>query len=288
MIMSSKFSYDYKKVRQGFDRSSVTYDEAAVLQREIADRLFQRLEYIQKTPESFLDLGAGTGYVTKKILETYKKALLTSIDLSPRMCLITRKQGGWLRKPQVVCGNAQALPFKDRAFDCVVSSLMLQWCDDLSATFLGINRVLKNEGLFAFSTFGPDTLKELRMAWLDVDDHAHIHTFIDMHDVADELLTAGFEMPVVDMEMITLTYSSVPLLLKDLKMIGANNALTTRPKGLTGRQTIRKLEKAYDKYRTEDGLYPLSYEVIYGHGWGKASLEDKLGVGKVVEIKNIR
>lgn len=285
--MSKPFSYDYKKVRHNFDRSSTTYDEAAVLQREIADRLLQRLEYIQKSPEMILDLGSGTGYVTKYLLDNYKQATLTAIDLSPKMCDVTKQQGGWFRKPQVVCANAQELPFADNAFDCVISSLMLQWCDDLEQTFTGINRVLKSEGLFSFSTFGPDTLKELNLAWQAVDDHAHTHPFIDMHDVADTLLTAGFEQPVVDMEMITLTYSSVHLLLKDLKMIGANNALTHRAKGLTGRQTIRKLEEAYEKFRTDDGLYPLSYEVIYGHCWGKPSLEDKLGLGKVVEIKSV-
>lgn len=285
--MSKSFSYDYKKIRHSFDRSSDTYDEAAVLQREVADRLLQRLEYIQQRPEMILDLGSGTGYVTRHLLDKYKQASLTAIDLSPNMCRLTKQHGGWFRKPHVACANAQALPFKDNAFDCVISSLMLQWCDDLPQTFTGINRVLKSDGLFSFSTFGPDTLKELNLAWKEVDDQAHTHPFIDMHDVADSLLTAGFDQPVVDMEMITLTYSSVQSLLKDLKMIGANNALTSRHKGLTGRQAIRKLEKAYEMFRTDDGSYPLSYEVIYGHCWGKASLEVKLGVGKVVEIKSV-
>ena len=144
---------------------------------------------------------------------------------------------------------------------------MMQWCDDLNQLFCEIHRVLKNDGLFLFSTFGPDTLKELKKSWSVVDDQTHVNTFTDMHDIGDQLLTNGFLSPVMEMEKITLTYQTVTDLLRDLKAIGAQS-VGQRSKSLTGKDKFQLMVKMYESYRA-DGKLPATYEVIYGHAWNK-------------------
>ncbi len=284
---SEQFHLDAKKRRQGFERAADTYDAAAVLQREVGDRLLQRLEYIKQTPSSVLDLGAGTGYISKDLLQRYPKSKLVAVDIAQSMLKKTQQHRHWLRKPAVVCASAEALPFTDDAFDMVISNLMFQWCEDLPRVFMGVNRILKGNSLFTFTTFGPDTMRELRESWSQVDDYEHTSTFQDMHDVGDALMKSGFQQPVVDTEVITLTYQSLSDLMKDLKHIGATNASTNRNRGLTGRQKFKALEKAYQTFRTEEGLYPLTYEVVYGHGWAQAAVE-VMGGARIIPITEIK
>jgi malonyl-CoA O-methyltransferase len=146
---------------------------------------------------------------------------------------------------------------------------MLQWCGDLDAAFREVRRVLRPDGLFAFTTFGPDTLRELRAAWAAVDGYSHVNTFIDMHDIGDALVRAGLTEPVLDVERVTLTYPDVLSLMRDLKVIGAHNVTAGRPRGLVGRGALRRVEAAYEPAR-RSGLIPATYEVVYGAAWGTA------------------
>ncbi len=263
---------DMKKRRRGFERAANSYDKAAVLQREIGGRLESRLDYVKLEPNTVLDLGCGTGYISEKLMQRYTKAHIFATDIALNMLYKTAEKGGWFRKPHILCSEAECLPFADDSFDLVMSNLMLQWCDDLPHVFMGVNRILKPDSLFSFTSFGPDTLRELRESWQCVDNHPHTNPFADMHDVGDALMQAGFQQPVLDMEMITVHYSSLRALMMDLKNIGASNATLARQRGLTGKQTLQRLEKAYQPFRLSDGSYPLSYEVVYGHGWSSAGI----------------
>lgn len=265
--MPIDFSLDTRAARQAFDAAAESYDAAAVLQREVADRLVTRLEYIRLDPGRILDLGAGTGYATEKLMQRYRRAEVWAADFSPGMLQKAGAKGRWLRRPRVVCADAVALPFADASFDLVVSNLMLQWCLPLPKYLSEIRRIAAPDGLLMFSSFGPDTLKELRQAWRTVDDSVHVHDFLDMHDVGDALLAAGFAGPVMDMETVTLTYEDVLSLMRDLKAIGAVNASLQREKGLTGRARYRRMCAAYEAFRGAEGRLPATYEVIYGHGW---------------------
>ncbi|MGV6808440.1 MAG: malonyl-ACP O-methyltransferase BioC [bacterium] len=258
---------DKAQLRRHFDRAAKHYDAAAVLQREVGQRLYERLDYINIQPERVLDLGCGTGFLTQKLLKQYPKAQLIALDIAVNMLKITQKQGSWFRKPKVICADAEQLPLNDASVDVIVSNLMLQWCNELPNSFAEMRRVLKPNGMVLFSSFGTDTLKELRESWQQVDQYAHSSTFADMHDVGDALMQAGFAQPVMDMDMITMTYPSVRELMQDLKQIGANNAHQQQRKSLTGRQRLLAFEQAYQAYQQADGLYPASYEVIYGHAW---------------------
>ena len=172
------------------------------------------------------------------------------------------------RHPLLACADAERLPLAAGSLDLVFSNLALQWCRP-EAVFSEAARVLRPGGLLIFSTFGPDTLKELRGAFAAADGHAHVNTFIDMHDLGDALVHAGFADPVMDMEMITLEYACVEAVARDLKAIGARNSLPGRPRGLSGRGRWRQVIAAYEKDR-RNGVLPASYEVVYGHAWKTA------------------
>ncbi|HPY39384.1 MAG TPA: malonyl-ACP O-methyltransferase BioC [Thiolinea sp.] len=251
------------KTRSGFDRAAKTYDEAALLQREIGERLVERLDYVRLNPQLVLDLGCGTGKISQALLSRYPQAAVMGVDLALAMVETTKQRTGIAG----VCADVQRLPFQDECAELLISNLMLQWCNDLLAVFQECARVLRPEGLFTFTTFGPDTLYELRHSWGQVDGYTHASRFVDMHDVGDALLAAGFRDPVMDREVITVTYPAVKGLLQDLKAIGANNATLGRNRGLTGKQRLQAFYQAYEAYKLEDGLYPATYEVIYGHAW---------------------
>jgi malonyl-CoA O-methyltransferase len=253
-------------IQRAFDAAAQSYDEHAVLQHEVADRLLSRLSYLKVEPRVILDIGAGTGQPTGKLMKHFPAAYMLALDLSPRMLQKTRKQGRLFRRPAVICGHSQQLPLADSSVDMVFSSLALQWCDQPELAFAEIRRVLKPDGVLLFSTFGPDTLKELRSSWAAVDSGQHVHTFMDMHDLGDFMVQAGMQEPVMEREEITLTYRHVRDVMRDLKYIGASNALHGRSRGLLGRRKFGQLETAYEALR-QDGRLPASYEVVYGTAW---------------------
>jgi malonyl-CoA O-methyltransferase len=182
------------------------------------------------------------------------------------MCQQARRIKPWLSKLRFVCGDIESLPFADASADMIFSNLCLQWARDLDQTFAEFRRVLKADGVLMFTTFGPDTLKELRHSWAQVDDRIHVNSFIDMHDIGDALLRAGLSEPVMDVEQFTLTYPDVRGLMRDLKQVGAHNVTQGRRRSLTGKSRLSAMQQAYEGFRQGDVL-PASYEVVYGHAW---------------------
>lgn len=255
-----------QKIRRAFDRAAESYDDAAVLQKEVCIRLLEKLEYIRLSPQMILDAGVGTGEAVTPLLKRYKKSRLIALDLSERMLAKASTHRGLLRKPELVCADIEKLPFGDNNFELIFSSLTLQWCNDMHATFRDLLRVLKPGGLLLFTTFGPDTLKELRACWQQIDDAVHVNQFADMHDIGDGLLQAGFADPVMEAETITVNYGSVDKLMSDLRAIGANVTAKGGRPGLTAPSVLNRLRQAYEAYRVNE-LLPASYEVVYGHAW---------------------
>lgn len=261
-----RFAIDKAQARQSFDRAADTYDEVAELQFEIGDRMLERMDFIRLQPKRILDLGAGTGRFTAALMQRYRKAEVIALDIAPAMLAHVQQRGGWLRQPRCVCADAEALPFADDSFDFIFSNLMLQWSTDLEATLSGLRRVLAPGGLLMFTSFGPDTLMELRASWADANGYTHVNQFPDLHDVGDLLLQTKWADPVMDSERITVTYQELSRLMQDLKRLGAHNVTAGRPRGLTGRHTWQRMADAYERFR-EDGVLPASYEVVYGHAW---------------------
>ena len=258
--------FDQQRVRQAFDKAVDSYDEAALLQKEVCKRLLEKLDVVRLSPEWILDAGTGTGEAVKPLQKKYKKAELVLFDLSEAMLQKSVKQGALFRKPHQVCGNIESLPFADQTFDLLFSSLAMQWCNDLGAALVEFKRVLKPGALLQFATFGPDTLKELRASWKKVDEAVHVNSFIDMHDIGDALLQAGFAEPVMESEMIIVHYRDVDTLMQDLRDIGANVTANGHRRGLLTRNMLMQMREAYETYRQGDVL-PATYEIVYGHAW---------------------
>jgi malonyl-CoA O-methyltransferase len=265
---------DKRATRTSFSRAASDYDRSAVLQREVGDRMAERLDYVRIEPSRLLDAGSGTGHGTLALAARYAKAQRIALDIAPAMLrtALAKEPGRWRSalggraRTLPVCGDLERLPLASGSIDMVWSNLALQWVNDLPAALGEFSRVTRPGGLVMFSTFGPDTLKELRMAFAQVDGYSHVSRFTDMHDIGDMLLAAGFVTPVVDMERITLTYPSLPELMRDLKAIGAHNATAGRRQGMMGRHAFDRVVAAYERFRS-DGHLPATYEVVYGHAW---------------------
>jgi malonyl-CoA O-methyltransferase len=261
------FVLDRRAVRAAFDRASATYDAAAVLQTRVRAELLSRLDLIRIAPDVVVDLGCGTGQGTRALKERYRSAMVIGLDPALGMLRETRRRSGWLRPLQRVCGDVFQLPFRDGVVDLMFSNLMLQWCDDLDAALAEMRRVLAPDGFLAFSTFGPDTLRELRAAWAAADGGTHVSGFRDMHDIGAALGRAGLSEPVLDTERLTMVYPDVAAITRDLKVIGAHNATAARARGLTGKGRWRAMTDAYERQR-QAGQLPATYEVVYGAAWG--------------------
>lgn len=257
---------DRDAIRRSFSAAADSYDAFAFLQREVGTRMLERLDYILAEPEVIVDLGAGTGEHTAALAKRYPRARTYGLDLAEPMLKKMRKRASWRRPIRPVCADIQSLPFADNSIDLIFSSLAMQWCESLDETFKEFRRVLRPGGFVLFSTFGPDTLNELRQSWADVDECEHVHNFIDMHIVGDAMMQAGLAEPVMDIENLTLTYKNVFDLMRELKGIGAHNVAHARQRGLTGRKRLQAVEQAYERFR-RDGVVPASYEVVYGHAW---------------------
>jgi malonyl-CoA O-methyltransferase len=277
---------DRRQVIRRFTRAASSYDRGDFLAREIDRRMQERLDYVNLKPGRIIDLGCSRGGSFAGLGMRYPEAELLGLDLVPAMLgtEVARPTGWqrWLglgkRNGQLrLAADATQLPLAAKSAGLVWSNLMLHWLDDPLPALAEAHRVLETGGLLMFSTLGPDTLRELRAAF--ADGYAHTQRFIDMHDLGDMLVGCGFADPVMDMEVITLTYDDLDSLFAELRAAGSSCAMKVRRHGLTGRQGWLAARAAYEAIR-RDGKLPATFEVIYGHAWKGAP--DKLPDGRAI------
>lgn len=275
--------FDHRQVRRAFSRAAHHYDDAAALQREVGARLLESLDYFDeraqreaqggtpRPPQVVLDVGCGPGHATAEMQKRWPGAQVIALDLAlPMLQESKRNAGGWRpfkQRPHAVCADARALPLADGSVDVLFSNLCLQWVEDLPAVFAGFRRVLKPKGLIVLSTFGPDTLWELRDAFTHADSAPHVSPFASIAQFGDALIAAGFKDPVLDRDEFRLQHDSLADLMRELRTLGATNALSTRRRSLTGRERFARAAAAYEPMR-RDGRLPATWEVITAHAWG--------------------
>ena len=264
--MSERFDLDARQVRRAFARAASIYEQHDALQREVGARLREQLGLLDASPRRILDLGAGTGLGAAALARHYPGAHVVALDLALPMLRAARRHAGLRgRRYARVAGDALQLPFADGVFDLLYSNLCIQWLADPRPLFFELLRVLRPGGLLLLSSFGPDTLRELRAAWAAADGiHPHVSRFLDMHDLGDAALAAGLRDPVLGCEHLTLTYADVGSLLRELKGLGATNADAGRARGLTGKSRLERMQAAYP--RQADGRIASSWEIVYLHG----------------------
>jgi len=257
-------------VKQDFARAATTYAAAAVLARETGRRMAGRLDLVSIAPRRIADIGCAGGEGIRALQARYPAALPLAIDFALPMLQGVRAGTPLLqrlrrRNPQLVNADVRALPLAAGSLSLVWSNLLLHWLDDPLPALREFQRSLEVGGLLMFAMLGPDTLKELRAACGEAGIPAEgvpLRRFHDMHDVGDMLLAAGFADPVMDMEMITLTYAGARGLLRDQRHLGVRNALL----GELPWRDWRRVLRAYEAMR-RDGRLSASFEIVYGHAW---------------------
>ena len=258
---------DKRSVRHFFERAAKSYDNAAIFQKEVSNRLLDRLCYMRHRPETVADLGCGTGKTVRGLQKAYPRARVYAVDIAREMLLQAGSNYRWMSKKRRVVADMERLPFAENSFDLVFSSLALPWCNDLNLALGEFARVARPGALILFTSLGPATLGELSESWRALDDHPHVHSFIDMHDIGDAMMAAGFTQPVVDAETIRMEYKTFRSLLDDLKLTGASNADVSRRRGLMTPAKLQALENRYRQIGFEQDRFVASCEVVYGHAW---------------------
>jgi malonyl-CoA O-methyltransferase len=261
------FRLDRERLRAAFDRASPHYEAAAGLQARVSTELLERLAAFDFAPQVVLDLGCGTGRVTRDLKRRYPRALVIALDIAPGMLREARRNQSLWRRFARLNADALRLPLAAASVDLVFSSLVLQWCEPLEQALAEVRRVMRPSGFFVFSTLGPDTLRELRAAWAEADGLSHVNRFLDVHDVGERCTRSGLTEPVLDVDRIELGYPDALTLMRDLKAIGAHNVTAGRPRTLMGRARLKRMTEAYEAFRRGEAL-PATYEVIYGASWG--------------------
>ena len=269
---------DRRAARRWFARAGRATAEDPVA-AEVGRRMAARLEYVRIDPRWIADVGGGATPRPSAVRDRYPKARVLRADSA--FTPVGRARGAQplaarmrslvgAGREHFVCADPGALPIRTGSCGLVWSNLALAWSADPAATLGEWHRVLEIGGLLMFSSYGPDTLKELRAAFAAVDPTApHVHPFVDMHDLGDALVATGFADPVMDMEMLTVTYPSAEALFDELRLTGRRNAHATRRRGLTGRHAWARMIAAY-RVLARDGRVPASFEIVYGHAWKAA------------------
>lgn len=277
-----------RRINEDFSKAAETYDDAAIVQHEICDRALERLQMLKLQPGTILDIGSGTGRSVRGLQALFPSSCVIASDFAlPMLQQVKQNQGSFHKNVSSICCDAERLAIKSESVDLIFSTSTFQWSEDLNQIFLECSRILKQDGVLLFTTFGPDTLKELRKSWAMVDIHEHVHRFMDMHHIGDMLQGNHYADPVVDMELITLEYQQARQLLRDLKATGSRGKFATNDagghSGLMGKTKFQQFEATYETYRQKNGLLPASYEVIYGYA-RKSSLDKGNPSGKEIRI----
>ncbi|MGR8999411.1 MAG: malonyl-ACP O-methyltransferase BioC [Gammaproteobacteria bacterium] len=251
---------DKTMIKRSFAAASVTYDNVAGLQRNVGKELLQSIG-AAKLKGTLLDMGCGTGFLTGKLSANSRHETLIALDIALPMLQTTQVKLADKSNIIYVCADAEQLPLPEQSIDSVFSNLALQWCSNLEAVFSGIRRALKPHGQLVFSTFGPQTLHELKSAWAEIDNYNHVNAFYSEAQLKQFLQQAGFKSTQIKGKLYISHYDSVWKLMQELKQLGAHHVIAGRNKRITTKTAMQQMISAYEKYRVEDRI-PATFEVI--------------------------
>ncbi|MBN4053946.1 malonyl-ACP O-methyltransferase BioC [Haliea sp. AH-315-K21] len=267
-MLQAEFNIEKKRIARSFSQAAKSYDSHAALQRKVADNLLAQLSknaHVQRV----LDLGSGTGYCTKALHRLYPNAEIINLDIAEAMLSFAsnKQEGDSFKgdsvKAKSICADAEALPFIENSFDIIFSSLSIQWCQDYAILFSELKRILRPQGTFHISTFGPETLQEVTQAWQQVDSYIHVNRFQSCSFLKNEINGKGFSNNHIKIDPMLIYYQSFEKLARELKSIGASNKNAGQGQGLSGRRKISKLKQAFERNADEELGIPVTYQVFY-------------------------
>lgn len=256
--MSVVLSSNKSKVRQSFDSAANSYDEFALLQKQVSIDLLAKIN-TDFVDDVVVDIGCGTGFLIQQLMQRSAVRQLIAVDIAFSMLQVARTK---FNNVQYVCVDAEMLPVQNDSVDKIVSNLALQWCQNLTRVFNGFNRALKQQGQILFSTFGPATLQELKQAWAEVDNYSHVNNFHSIDELTVFLQQAEFRNIKIEAHRYQSHYRNVIELMRELKATGAHNVLTGLNRKTTRKSRMQNMTVAYEKYRV-NGFLPATYEILF-------------------------
>ncbi len=269
---SSRQTLDHKKVVATFEKVAASYQSTRHFYARLEAQLLERFAWFRLEPQVIVDLGCGQGQGLSLLEKQFPQAQCVGIDVSQTMLSFAKKA---CSSTPYITADAMQLPLATQSVDILYSHLLLPWITDYSTFFAECYRVLRPQGLFLFSSVGPDTLQELRVSWQVIGDpFTRVHSFIDMHDLGDALMKQGLIDAVMDRTAYRLSYTQLEDLFQDLKNIGASNFASYRCLGLTTSRALHAMKVAYADRYLENGRYPATCEFVIGHAFATESREE--------------
>ncbi len=256
-----------RDVIRRFDLAAAAFADNDFVHRHAFDALLERMQPMQIKAARILDLGSAVGVGSRLLAKSFRRSHVTSLDISQNMLVCARRKRSRFARVSELRADATQLPLQPGSMDIVFANLLLPWITDLDVLFSQIARVLRVGGLFVYSTLGPASLQDLRLAWSNCDGYAHVIPFIDMHNVADAVMRSGLRDPVADVDPLIVSYRDLPSLFRDLTATGARNCLRARSPGLTGKNQFQCMTDHLQS-QFQGGTLSIELELIYGHAWG--------------------
>ena len=258
--MTTVLQLDKINIKRSFAKASDSYDALAGLQREIGLALLKR-HNITELSGVILDLGCGTGFLTRELKQFSGDKTIIAMDIAIPMLQEARSKCDVMFS----CVDIESLPVQDNSIDWIFSNLAFQWCTDLVGVFENFKRVLKPGGRLIFSSFGPQTLCELKWAWAKVDNYSHVNNFFSVQQLCEFMQQAGIQDIQIENSQHRSEYLNVMALMEELKGIGAHNVTVNRKKGFTTKTQWKNMNVAYESL-VENGCLPATFDVIYVSG----------------------
>jgi len=257
-------------IERRFDNCAQSFSDFDFVHRYCRKDLIDRLAPIKITPQQAVDLGSALGAGAKFLEKNYPSCQITNLDISRTMLLSSINNRKALRHINQIQASAELLPFKSDSIDLIFSNLLMPWINNLSFFLYEIKRVLSKNGLFIFSTLGPDSFANVKTAWSKIDNFEHINKFIDMHIIGDQLLNAGLSDPILDSDRLIIKYEDINAFFKDITASGSRNCLRNRNHGLTGKNKFNSFKEYLEKLKNNN-CFNIELELIYGHAWSGAA-----------------
>ena len=263
--------FDRKAVRQHRRRAALSNGTNDFLSTEISNRLIDRLQDVRRTFDVALDIGGALVGAKGKVAAT---RIVTADTSTTRL----RVKGG----TYPVTMDEEFFPFPTHSFNLITSCLSLHWANDLPGALSQIRKALSPDGLFLAAILGGDTLIELRHAFIEAEieimgnTSPHTSPMVKTTDAAALLQRAGFTIPVVDTDTLTVTYDNIFGLMHDLRSMGETNSVVTRNRYFLRRETVFTAEKCYRTlYGTKNGKIPATFQIIWLTGWAPHESQQK-------------
>lgn len=287
MQSKNKIHLNTEEIIRHFNGIAENYDRLSFLEQHMGERLLEHLEFIKLSPKIILDLGGSRGFFSEKLAALYPNAFIINLDAAFNMLHFRASASQVHASVHGICSNIKGkLPFTNNTFDFIFSNALFPWCQDIPTLFNEIQRVLKPDGLFLFSSLGPDTFIELQDIFKMLKRDSPLHSLLDMHFLGDALMQAQLKDPVMDMELCTIPYSNFNELRAYIKELGFSYFFSEELNFEEIATTMEyEISKQYESYQEVSTEIPATFEIVYGQAFAGKEENKKQKIRIPVSIR---